>query len=52
MELTEPFEAPVVWAAQATEDGTPKRTSLPSIFPTDVSTLAAMAAGAGWVSMT
>ncbi|MNE91882.1 hypothetical protein D3C80_1895520 [compost metagenome] len=52
MELTEPFEAPVVWAAQATEAGTPKRTSLPSILPTEVSTPAATRAGAGWLSMT
>ena len=51
MELTEPFEAPVVTTDQTVEAGAPKRTSLPSML-TELSTWAATRAGAGWVSIT
>ena len=51
MELTEPFEAPVVIPSHATEAGMPKRTSLPSIL-TGCSIPAATRAGAGWLSAT
>ena len=50
MALTEPFDAPVVMVAQATEAGTPKRTSLPSML-TFASTPAAARDGTVWVSI-